>query len=96
MKHYQIKFMDEDLRDHFLESIPLEMKNEIQPVPYKKRSILFLANGNKEVPRIVNVISDNMKEKFSNILWAGTFSLEVSNRKYEDVKKNKENRKETV
>ena len=84
MKHYQIKFMDEDLRDHFLESIPREMKNEIQPVPYKKRSILFLANGNKEVPSIVNVISGNMKEKFSNILWAGTFSLkEISNRKYE-------------
>jgi len=84
MKHYQIKLMDETLRDHFLEAIR-NFNGGFRPIPYQKKSVFFMAENEAVAKHLVNFSGAEMVKKygFYDTLVAGSFLLqEISSKKY--------------
>lgn len=85
MKHYQIKLMDETLRDHFLEAIR-NFNGGFRPIPYQKKSVFFMAENEAVAKHLVNFSGMEMKKKYgvNDTLYAGTFLFrKIPSKKYQ-------------
>lgn len=85
MSHYQIKLMNQELRDHFLEAIR-NIDDGFHPIPYQKKSVLFMAENDEVARHLVNISGMEMKKKYgiNDTLYAGTFLFrKISSKKYQ-------------